>query len=51
MNVATPERIARLPADDHGRPTPWFLMCFDDGHVDYRFVDGDKIGQAVAEGR
>lgn len=51
MNVATPERIARLPADDYGRPTPWFLMRFDDGHVDYRFVDGDKIGQAVAEGR
>lgn len=51
MNVATPERIARLPRDDRDRPVPWFLMRFDDAHVDYRFVDGAKIGQAVDEGR
>ncbi|HKX71391.1 MAG TPA: hypothetical protein VJM75_09200 [Acidimicrobiales bacterium] len=51
MSVSTPERIARLPRDDHDRPTPWFLMRFDDGHVDYRFVDGDKIGQAVEQCR
>ncbi len=52
MNVATPERIARLPKDERDRPVPWFLMRFDDGRpVDYRFVDGDKIATAVDEGR
>jgi len=52
VDVAVPERIARLPHDDLGRPIPWFLMRFDDDRpVDFRFVDADKIGIAIRDGR
>lgn len=42
MNVEMPERVAKLPTDDKGRPVPWFV-AWTDGKPDFRCVDARKI--------
>lgn len=48
--VAVPERISALPADEHGRPVPWFTARIN-GRPDLRMMDGAKIPTAIGERR
>lgn len=50
MNAAMPERIARLPRDDAGRPIPWFTALIDN-KPDLRVHDAAKFNRAVKEDR
>jgi hypothetical protein len=48
--IEVPERIARLPRDEHDQPIPWFAAIVD-GRVDLRLADEVKLRRAVADGR
>jgi hypothetical protein len=48
MNIEMPERIAKLPVDEKGRPVPWFVAWID-GKPDFRVADGDKVPKAIKE--
>src|SRR5215471_20238556 len=41
-NFQMPERVAKLPRDEKGRPVPWFV-AWPDGKPDFRCVDAPKI--------
>jgi hypothetical protein len=46
MTVEMPPRIARLPRDKHGRPTPWFVAWID-GQPDFRVIRAGGIEEAT----
>jgi hypothetical protein len=48
--IEVPERIARLPRDEHDRPIPWFAAIVE-GRVDLRLADDAKLRRAVGDGR
>lgn len=48
--IETPARIAALPADDHGRPVPWFTARVN-GKPDLRTMAAAKITTAIGERR
>jgi hypothetical protein len=50
IEIAVPERIARLPRDEHDRPIPWFAAIVE-GRVDLRLADEAKLRRAVRDGR
>lgn len=50
IDIEFPERIARLPRDEHDRPIPWFAAIVD-GRVDLRLADEVKLRRAVGDGR
>jgi hypothetical protein len=41
-----PPRVAALPVDERGYPTPWFV-CWIDGKPDFRIVDEARFREAV----
>lgn len=41
-NMELPQRMRRLPRDEHGYPIPWFVATLDDGSRDFRIASADR---------
>jgi hypothetical protein len=48
QTLEIPERIAKLPLDDAGRPVPWFVAWVD-GRPDFRVVGPGRREEAYAK--
>lgn len=46
-DVPMPPRVAKLPRDKHGRPTPWFVHRDDDGTPEFRVVRRNGLPDAM----
>lgn len=49
--VPMPPRIARLPRNTAGYPTPWFVATLGDGTRDFRIADQRRFGEALRHHR
>lgn len=46
-NIPIPPRIEKLPINDKGFPTPWFVHIDDNGIPDFRIIGRGKIMDAI----